>query len=84
MSSSLSSSKRERGLSVERLQCQRASPSIQGRISFVWWSCSGKLRDPLELRVDLGHPLVSLQASQISFGFVRDTTGFLAHHCRDE
>ena len=54
MSSSLSSSKRERGLSLEMLQRKRASSSMQGRISWFVWSYGGKLSIPLELRVDLG------------------------------
>ena len=29
-------------------------PSMQGRISWFAWSCGGKLRVPLELRVNLG------------------------------
>ena len=43
-----------------------------------------ELRVPLELRVNLGDPLVSPQGSQICFGIARVTLGFLAHHCRDE
>ena len=42
------------GLSLEALQSKRASSSVQGRISWVVWSCGGKLRVPLELPVDLG------------------------------
>ena len=77
MSSTLLSSKREREFSLETLQCKRASSSVQGRISWVVWSCGGKLRVPLELPVNLGDPLMSPQGSQISFGFERGTSGFL-------
>ena len=84
MSSTLSSSKRDRGLSLETLHRKRASSSMQGRISWFAWSCGGKLRVHIELRVDLGDPLVSPQESQISFGIERVTKGFLAHRCRDE
>ena len=42
-----------------------------------------KLRVPLELCVDLGDLLVSPQGSQISFGFVIGTSGFLMHCSRD-
>ena len=56
MSSTISSSKRERGISLETLQRKTASSSVQGRISWVAWSCGGKLRVPLEFRVDLGEP----------------------------
>ena len=57
---------------------------MQGRISWVAWSCGGKIRVPLELCVDLGDPLVSPQGRQISFGAARSTLGFLVHHYRDE
>ena len=43
-----------------------------------------KLRVPLELCIDLGDLFASPQGSQISFGIMRGTSGFLAHHCRDE
>ena len=81
MSSTLSSSKRESGLSFEMLQHKRASLSMQGRISWCAWSCGGKLRVPLELRFDLGDPLASPQGSQISFGVAMGTLGLLVHHC---
>ena len=70
MSSTLWSSKKELGLSLEMLQRKRASSSVQWRISWVAWSCGGKLRILLELHVDL---LISSQGSQISFGFGRGT-----------
>ena len=84
MSRTLSSSKRERGLSLETLQRKRASSSVQARISSFAWSCARKLRVPLELRVDLGDLLVSPQGSQISFGVARCTSGFQVNRCRDE
>ena len=84
MSSILSSSKRERGLSLETLQCLRASSSMQGRISWIAWSCGWKLRVPFELRVDLGDPLVSPQGRQISFGIEMGISGFLELCCRDK
>jgi len=43
-----------------------------------------KLSVPLELRVDLGDALQSLQGSQISFGVARGTSGFLEQRCRVE
>ena len=43
----------KRGLSLEMLQCKRASSSVQVRILLFAWSCGGKLRVPLELPVDL-------------------------------
>ena len=67
----------KRGLSLETLQRKRASSSVQGRISWVVWSCGGKLRVPLELRVNLVDPLVFPQRSQISVGVERGTSGFL-------
>ena len=63
MSSTLLSSQRERRLSLEMLQPKKASSSMQRRIPWVVWSCCGKLRVPLELRVDLGDPLMSPQGS---------------------
>ena len=44
----------KRGFSLEMLQHQRASSSMQARISSFAWSGGGKLRVPLELPVDLG------------------------------
>ena len=55
---------------------KRASSSVQGRISWVAWSCCGKLRVPLELRVDLGDHRVT-SGSQISFGIARGHLGIL-------
>ena len=63
MASTLSSSKRERGLSLEMLQRTRASSSVQGTISWFAWSCGGKLMLPLKLCVDLGDLLVSPHGS---------------------
>ena len=58
----------EHGLSVERLKRIMASSSMQGRISWVAWSCRGKIRVPLELHVDWGTCLWLL----------RDVTSLLA------
>ena len=44
----------KRGLSLKMFQYKRASSSVQARISSFACSCGGKLRVPLELRVDLG------------------------------
>ena len=84
MSRTLSNSKRDRGLSLETLQPKWASSSVQGRISWFALSCGRNLRVLLELRVDLGHLLVSPQGCHISFVIVRGTSGFFTHHCRDE
>ena len=84
MSRTLLSSKREDGLSLEILQRQRASSSGQGRISWFACSCGGYFRVPIELGVDMGDPLMSHQESQISFGIVWGTGGFLTHGCMDE
>ena len=69
---------------MEMLQRKRASSSVQWIISWVVWSFGMKVRVPLELRVELGDPLVSTQGSQISFGIARATLGFLARCYRDE
>ena len=84
MSSTLSSSKKERVLSLEMLQSKRASSSVQWRISWVAWNCGWKLRVPFKLRVDLGDPLVSRQGRQMSFGIEMGTSGFLELRCRDK
>ena len=84
VSSSLSSSKREREISWETLQHKKASSHVDGRISWFLWNYSGKLRVPLELRGDLRDPLVFLQGSQICFRVARGTSGFVLSHCRDE
>ena len=83
MSSSLSSSKRERGISWEMLQRKRASSRVEGRILWFLWSNGRKLRVPLKLCVDMGDLLMSLQGSQIFRG-VRGTSGFLSRCCSDE
>ena len=72
------------GLSLKTLQRKSASSSVHGRISWFVWSCGGKLRVPLELRVYLGDPLVSPQGSPISFGVARGNAGFIPHHCKNE
>ena len=84
MSSTLSSSKRERGISWETLQRKRASSLVEQRISWFLLSCVGKLRVPVELHGDLRDPLVFPQGSQISFRVVRGTSEFVSRHCRDE
>jgi len=84
MSSFLSSSKRERGISWEMLQCKRASSRVEGRISWLLWSCAGKLRVPLELCGDLVYPLMLPQGSETCFRVARGTSGFVLSHCRDE
>ena len=81
VSSSLSTSKRERGISWETLHCKRASYCVEGRILWFLWSCGGKLRVPLELRGDLGDPLVFPQGSQICFqtrGALQDSSPITA------
>ena len=72
------------GLSLKTLQRKSASSSVHGRISWFVWSCGGKLRVPLELRVYLGDPLVSPQGRQISFGIEMGISGFLELCCRDK
>ena len=59
MSSTLSRSKSDRGLSLEMLQHKRASSGVQGKISWFAWICGEKLTVLLELRVDLGDLLMS-------------------------
>ena len=54
MSSTLSSSKRGCGPSLEMLQHKMATSGMQVRISCFAWSCGGKIRVPLVLHVDLG------------------------------
>ena len=49
------------GLSLETLQCKRASSSMQARILSFAWSCGEKLKVPLELPVDLGERLCFLR-----------------------
>ena len=56
-----------------------------GRENFIvvvelWW----KLKVPLELRGNLGDPLMFHRGSQICFLVARGTSGFLSHCCRDE
>ena len=52
-------------LSLEMLQRKRASSSMQGRISYFLWTWGGKLRVPLELRVDLGDRSCLLRKSDL-------------------
>ena len=67
VSSSLSSSKRKRGISWETLQRKMASYRVEGRISWFLWSCGRKLRVPFELCGDLGDPLVFPQEVRSAF-----------------
>ena len=57
----VANTKREREISLETLQRKRASSRVEGRISWFLSSCGGKIRVPLELRGDLGDPLVFSQ-----------------------
>ena len=50
MSRTLSSHKREGGISLETLQQKRASSCIEGRISWFFSSCNTKICVPLELQ----------------------------------
>ena len=84
VSSSLSSSKREREISWETLQHKKASSRVDGRISWFLWNCGGKLRVPLELCGDLRDPLMFPQGSQICIRVARGTSGFVSHHCMNE
>ena len=68
-------------ISLKTLQLERASYHVEGRISWFLWSCGGKLRVPLELRGDLGDPLVFPQGSQICFqtrGALQDSSPITA------
>ena len=50
VSRTISRLKRGGGISLETVQWKRASSSIEGKISWFFSSCGGKLRVPLELR----------------------------------
>ena len=50
MSRTLSRLRREVGISVETTQPKRASSRVEGRISWIFTSCSSKRRVPLEFR----------------------------------
>ena len=50
MSSTLSCFKRECGISLETLLWERASSHVEGRISWFFSSCGGKLGVPLEFQ----------------------------------
>ena len=50
MSSTLSRFRRERGISLETLLWKRASSCVEGRISWFFSSCGGKLGVPFKLR----------------------------------
>ena len=71
-------------VSWETLQRKRASSRMEGRILWFLWSCGGNLRVHLELRGDLGDPLVFPQGSQICFRVARGTSEFVSHHCMNE
>ena len=67
VSSSLSRSKRERGISWETLQRKRTSSRVEGRISWFLWSCGGKHRVSLVLRGNLGDQLMFPQEVRSAF-----------------
>ena len=52
VSRTISRVKRESGISFETPQWKRASCRVEGRISWIFSSCSGKLGVPLELRLE--------------------------------
>ena len=56
MSRTLSSHKREGGISLETLQQKRASSCVQGRISWFFLSCGRNLGVPLKLQRELQGP----------------------------
>ena len=75
----LSSSKREGGISLEMLQWKRVSSYIEGRISWFFPSCHRKLEVLLNLKWDL---LLMLPVENlVSMRVGRSLSGYLSIRC---
>ena len=82
MLSTVSSFRRERGISLETLQWERASSCVEGRIRGFPRGLAGIWGFLSSCDVDLTDPLVLPQESQVSVRVVRDLSGFLSSQCR--
>ena len=82
MLSTVSSFRRERGISLETLQWERASSCVEGRIRGFPRGLAGIWGFRSSCDVDLTDPLVLPQESQVSVRVARDLSGFLSSQCR--
>ena len=82
MSRTLSSPKREGGISLETPQRKRASSHVQGRISCFFLSCAGNLSFLSSYGRNFRATLVWAQESPVSMRVARGLLGFLSSHCR--
>ena len=82
MLSTVSSFRRERGISLETLQWERASSCVEGRIRGFPRGLAGIWGFLSSCDVDLTDPLVLPQESQVSVRVARDLSGFLSSQCR--
>ena len=82
MSRTLSRLKREIGISLETAQQKRVSSRVEGRISWIFSSCGGKLGVRLGYDWDYRDPLVLPQESPVSMRVARGLSGFLSSRCQ--
>ena len=82
MSRTLSRLKREGGISLETSQWKKSSSRVEGRISWLFSSCSKKLGVPLQLRWEPQGPALVSQESPVCMRVMRRLLGFLSRQSR--
>ena len=82
MSSTLSRFMGERGIPLETLLWKRASSRVEGRISWFFWSCGGKLGFPLEFRRRPQGPARIASENSGHFPSYKGTSGLLSSCCQ--
>ena len=82
MSRTLSRLKREGGISLETSQWKKSSSHVEGRISWLFSSCSKKLSVPLQLRGEPQGPALVSQESPVCMRVMRRLSGFLSRQSR--
>ena len=82
MSRTLLRPKREGGISLETSQWKKSSSRVEGRISWLFSSCSKKLEVPLQLRWGPQGPALVSQESPVCMRVTRGLSGFLSCQSR--
>ena len=78
MSRTLLRPKREGGISLETSQWKKSSSRVEGRISWLFSSCSKKLEVPLQLRWGPQGPALVSQESPVCMRVTRGLSVFLS------
>ena len=82
MSRTLWRLEREGGISLETSQWKKSSSRFEGRISWLFSSCSKKLEVPLQLRWGPQGPALVSQESPVCMRVTRGLSGFLSCQSR--